>query len=52
MLVVIIGAGLAAVVATVVCKSLLGIENASPMIGGAVGGAIGGGIASKFGGKK
>lgn len=46
------GAALSAVVATVVCKSLLGIENASPIVGGAVGGAIGGLLASKFGGKK
>ena len=47
-----IGAAIAAVVATVVCKFLLGIENASPIIGGAIGGAVGGGVAAKFGSKK
>ena len=47
MLIVIIAAALAAAVATLIAKSL-GIENTSPMVGGAVGGTVGGVIAANF----
>ena len=50
MLIVIIAAAMTAAVATIITKSF-GMENASPMIGGAVGGAVGGAIAWNFGKK-
>jgi uncharacterized membrane protein YeaQ/YmgE (transglycosylase-associated protein family) len=48
---VIIVAAIAGGVTTLIAK-YLGIENASPIVGGAVGGAFGGAIASNFGSKK
>jgi hypothetical protein len=50
MIIVIIAAAMTAAVATIITKSF-GMENASPMIGGAVGGAVGGAIAWNFGKK-
>ena len=51
MIVIIFVAAMAAAVATIITKSF-GIENASPLIGGAVGGAVGGAIAGNFGKKQ
>ena len=51
MIIVLVAAALVAAVVTLVAKSL-GIENASPIICGAVGGAVGGAVAWNFGKKK
>ncbi len=50
MIIVLVAAALVAAVVTLVAKSL-GIENASPIIGGVVGGAVGGAVAWNFGKK-